>query len=292
MKQLFFRLLTTLSFSALLSGAGPTIDKTKLEGYLRYAEGFMDNVHFKIDDPTPSPIPNFYRVLVHLSTESGAKLDETYYLTLDGKEIVKGSIWDLAKSPFSDKLAQIPDTGYAYGPLDAKVKLVIFSDFECPYCREYAKTVRENVAKKYPRDVRVVFEDFPLEQIHPWAKAAAEASHCIGDQNADVFWDFHDWIFEHATDIKPDTLKPKILAWAADKKLDTSKLESCMDSHSKADLVIASEQRGRELGVQQTPTSFANGREVPAALPWKDLDKVIQMELKRAEETTTPVGTK
>ena len=231
MKQLFFRVAMTLGVCALMSAAGPTIDKAKLEAYLRYAEGFMDNVHFKIDDPTPSPIPNFYRVLVHLSTDSGAKLDETYYLTPDGKEIVKGAVWDLTKSPFSDKLAQIPDTGYAYGPADAKVKLVIFSDFECPYCREYAKTVR-------------------------------------------------------------DTLKAKILAWAAEKKLDTSKLESCMDSHSKADLVTVSEQRGRELGVQQTPTSFANGREVPAALPWKDLDKVIQMELKRAEETATPVGTK
>ena len=140
-----------------------------------------------------------------------------------------------------------------------------------------------------------MFEDFPLEAIHPWARAAAEASHCIGDQNAgpnaDVFWEFHDWIFGHATEIKPDNLKAKILAWAAEKKLDTGKLQSCMDTHAEAALVSQSERRGRELMVQQTPTAFANGREIPSALPWKDLDAVIQIELKRANEMASPIGT-
>jgi protein-disulfide isomerase len=265
-------------------GAPPAIDKTKLQAYLRYAEGFMDNVHFVIDDPVPSPIPNFYRLLVHLSTDNGAKLDRVYYLTADGKEILNGTVWDLSKSPFADKLSRIPDTGYAFGPPDAKVKLVVFSDFECPYCREFARTVRQNIPKKYPNDVRVIFEDFPLEAIHPWARMAAEASHCIGDQNVSDFWDYHDWIFDHATEIKPDNVKAKILAWAAEKKLDSAKLESCLDSHAEAALVSESETRGRALGVEQTPTSFSNGRQIPAALSWKDLDTVIQMELKRANE--------
>jgi len=280
--------LLILSLMAL--GAPPAIDKAKLQAYLRYAEGFMDNVHFVIDDPVPSPIPNFYRLLVHLSTDRGAKLDRVYYMTADGKEILNGTVWDLSKSPFADKLSQIPDTGYAFGPPDAKVKLVIFSDFECPYCREFAKTVRENIPKKYPNDVRVIFEDFPIEAIHPWARTAAEASHCIGDQNAADFWDYHDWIFEHATEIKVDNVRAKILAWAADKKLDTAKLENCLDTHKEAALVTASETAGRALGVEQTPTSFSNGRQIPAALPWKDLDIVIQMELKRAAETPATPG--
>jgi len=282
--RIFCRLAGALLLSVSLLGAAPVVDKTKLESYLRYAEGFMDNVHFRIEDPVASPIPNFYRLVVHLSTDSGAKLDRVYYMTADGKEILNGTLWDLNKSPFADKLSQIPDSGYAFGPPDAKVKLVIFSDFECPYCREFAKTVRENIPKKYPKDVRVVFEDFPLEPIHPWARTAAEASHCIGDQNADLFWEYHDWIFANATEIKPDNVKAKILAWATEHKLDAAKLESCLDTHAESALVSQSEARGRALGVEQTPTSFANGRQIPAALPWKDLDIVIQMELKRASE--------
>jgi protein-disulfide isomerase len=279
-----------LMMAAMMRGAAPSIDKTKLEAYLRYAEGYLDNVHFTIEDPVASSVPNFYRVAVHLSTENGAKLDRVYLMTQDGREIVNGTVWDLSQSPFAEKLAEMPQSGYAFGPADAKVKLVIFSDFECPYCREFAKTVRENIPKKYPKDVRVVFEDFPLEPIHPWARAAAEASHCVGDQNADAFWAYHDWIFEHATEIKADTLKAKILAWAGAEKLDVPKLESCMDTHAEAGVVSQSEKRGRELMVQQTPTAFVNGREVPAALPWKDLDSVIQIELRRASGTATPMA--
>ena len=103
------------------------------------------------------------------------------------------------------------------------MKLVIFSDFECPYCREFAKTVRDNIPKQYPKDVRVVFEDFPLDSIHPWARAAAEDSHCVGSQSVDAFWAYHDWIFAHATEIKADNLRDKVLAWAKDQKLDTAK---------------------------------------------------------------------
>ena len=135
--------------------------------------------------------------------------------------------------------------------------------------------------------MRVIFEDYPLEAIHPWARAAAEASHCIGDPNVENFWAFHDWIFEHAAEIKNNELEAKVIAWAADQKLDVASLKSCLDTHEKAAVVSASEARARELMIQQTPTSFANGREIPAALPWKDLDAVIQIELKRLA-TATP----
>jgi protein-disulfide isomerase len=286
----FYAFAVSLVLGALCYGAGPAIDKGKLERYLRYAEGFQANVRFAIEDPVPSSLPNFYKVSVHLSTDSGAKLDRVYFITPDGREIVNGAIWDLSKSPFAENLTKLPVGGYAFGPADAKVQLVIFSDFECPYCREFAKTVRDNIPKKYPNDVRVVFEDFPLEQIHPWARAAAEASHCIGDQGTDVFWAYHDWIFEHSGEIKPENVKDKILAWADDHKLDTAKLKACMESHAAAEIVSQSERTGKALQVQQTPTSFANGREIPAALPWKDLDAVIQIELKRAAETATPVA--
>lgn len=280
--------LTVSLFAGLALAAAPSVDKTKLEAYLRYAEGFTANVHFVIDDPTPSVFADFCRVGVHLTTDSGAKLDKVYLMTLDGKQIVNGSIWDLGKSPFADTLAHIPSTGYSFGPADAKVQLVIFSDFECPYCREFAKTVRENIPKKYPNEVRVVFEDFPLDALHPWARAAAEASHCIGDQKPDTFWTYHDWIFAHATEIKSDNLKEKILSWAKEQSLDTEKLQSCMDSHADAALVKQSEAAGKALGVEQTPTSFANGRPVPGALPWANLQSVIELELKRPN-TLEPV---
>jgi protein-disulfide isomerase len=277
--RMVFGFLAGLATALLAVGAAPAIDKAKLAAYIRYAEGFMADVHFVIDDPAPSSFPNFYRVNVHLSTDAGAKLDRVYYMTEDGKEIVNGTLWNLSKSPFAETLDHLPDNGYAFGPADAKVKLVIFSDFECPYCREFAKTVRENIPKKYPKDVRVVFEDFPLESIHPWARAAAEASHCVGSQSVDAFWAYHDWIFAHAADIKPETLRDKVLAWAKDQKLDTDKLAACMDSHVQAGAVEQAENAGKALQVVQTPTAFMNGRAIPGAMKWDGLESVIKLEL-------------
>ena len=82
--------------------------------------------------------------------------------------------------------------------------LVVFSDFECPNCKEEAKTLRERLPAAYPKDVRLYFKDFPLEQIHPWAKAAAMAGQCVFRENPAGFWQFHDWIYEHQAEITPD----------------------------------------------------------------------------------------
>ena len=284
---LFFAALTIAA--SPYAAAAPVVDKTKLEAYLRYAEGFMSNVHFTFDEPVASAIPNFYRVAVHLTTDTGAKLDRLYFMTLDGQQIVNGSLWDLSKSPFAETLAHLPNNGYSFGPAEAKVQLVIFSDFQCPYCREFAKTVRENIPKTYPNDVHVIFEDYPLDTIHPWARAAAEASHCVGDQSLDAFWAYHDWIFAHGADIKPDSLRDKIVAWAKEEKLDGTKLQTCMDSHSSAKAVKQAEAAGKGLQVEQTPTAFANGRLIPGALPWASLDSVIQLELKRPSNLASPV---
>jgi protein-disulfide isomerase len=270
--------------------AGPTLDKAKLEAYLRYAEGFVSNVRFAIDDPVATPFAGFYQVNVHLTIDNGGKLDRTYFLTADGKQLVGGPIWNLNQSPFAENLAHLPSDGYSFGPPDAKVRLVIFSDFQCPYCREFAKTVRDNIPQKYANDVRVTFEDFPLDAIHPWARAAAEASRCVGIQNADAFWTYHDWIFAHATEIRPENLREKVLAWAKDQKLDDTKLASCIDTHATAAEVKKAEESAKALKVLQTPTTFVDGRMIPGALPWNvpnapgtGLDSVIQLELKRPD---------
>ena len=279
-----FQLVASVILSALLlhaAGPAPVLNKPQLEKYLRYAEGFTASVHFLIDDPTSSPFPNYYRVVVHLTTDAGARLDRVYYVTPDGQKLINGSIWDLQMSPFTESLSHMPDGGYSFGPANAKVKIVIFSDFECPFCKEFAKTIRGNLAQKYPGEVRVVFENFPIDSLHPWARAAAEASHCIGDQNPAAFWSFHDWIFSHQEEVKKDNLRAKVLAFAKDQNLDSSKIESCIDQRSDKAAVDNEVAAGKQLQVQQTPTVFINGRTVPGALPWPSLDSVIQLELNR-----------
>ena len=278
--------------------AAPKLDKPKLESYLRYIEGYTAAVKIVIDDPTPSAYSGYSRVMVHLSMDTRHVGDRLYYVSADGERFFSGLLWDINDNPFLDTLEHLPANGPSFGPANAKVILVVFSDFECPYCREFASTVRANIPKKYPNDVRVVFEDFPIASIHPWAEVAAEDAHCLSDQNTTAFWAFHDWIFEHQGEVNdvfehqkatfPAYLRDKIVAIAKQQNLETRKLATCIDTHAGAQAVAETVKAGWELQIQQTPTSFINGRMLPGAQPWTNLDAVIQLELNRPKEIPGP----
>jgi protein-disulfide isomerase len=258
------------------------LDKPKLEAYLRYLELWVPDVNVKIDDPKPlSGMPGFSVVSVHLSYKA-ASVDETYYVSNDGKKVFKGDIYDLAKSPFQeemDKLNTDRQPSYNGGP-DTKVKLLVFGDFECPYCKAEAGTLRQQVPASFPGKVQVFFMDFPLDSIHPWARPAAIAGRCVLRQSSDSFWKFHDWIYDIQTDVTPDNFNSKLMEWAAKNSVDTVQLGRCIDSKATEDEVNHTVAMGRELGVDATPTLYLNGRKlVDNMAQWQTLQQLITLEL-------------
>ena len=286
--------LAALLFRGLMPAAEatpPKLDKPKLEAYIRYAEAFTSDVQFSIDDPIPSAYPGYLRVVAHL-TKGQNRLDRVYYVTPDGQRFINGAIWNLKDSPFLDTLDHLPTDGPSFGPATAKVTIVVFSDFECPYCRQLAKTLRDNVPQKYPNDLRVIFKDFPIESIHPWARAAAEAAHCIADQKIPAFWAFHDWIFEHQQEVNPGNLREKVLDFGKTNGLDPEKLAACVDSHAPATLVAQSLRAGQALQIEQTPTMFINGRIVGGAISLEQLQSLIDIELHRSANVPGPPAEK
>jgi len=272
---------------AAADAAPPKLDKPKLEAYIRYAEAFNSDVQFSIDDPIPSAYKGYFRVVAHL-TKGQNRLDRVYYVTPDGQHFVNGTIWDLSDSPFLDTLEHLPTDGPSFGPTTAKVIIVVFSDFECPYCRQLAKTLRDNIPQKFPNDVRVIFKDYPIESIHPWARAAAEASHCIADQKIPAFWAFHDWIFEHQQEVNQTNLREKTLAFAKENGLDAAKIANCIDTHATAAIVDQSLKAGQGLQIEQTPTLFIDGRTVGGAISWEQMQSLIDLELKRPASVPGP----
>ncbi|MBV9613037.1 MAG: DsbA family protein [Acidobacteriaceae bacterium] len=290
-------LSATLLFAGLAAAyadpVAPKIDKQKLEAYLRYAEGVASDVQFQVDDPAPSAYPGFYQLSVHM-TRGTQKQDKRYYVSQDGQRIVNGTFWSLNESPFSDALAHLTTDGPSFGVSDAKVTVVVFSDFQCPYCREFAKSIRTNIPQKYPKDVRVVEKNFPIDSIHPWARAAAEAGACMAEQSTGAFWAYHDWMFDHQSavntqfqDKKSDFtnyLKETAAALAQEQKVDAQKVRSCIDTHASAAEVAKDMAEGDKLMIGSTPTFYINGRPVPGAIPWASLDSLIQMELNRPKE--------
>lgn len=285
---LAFALSVQFGWSADAPPAGTQIDKTQLEHYIRYAEGILPGVKMTVGELSPTASPELLAVPVVLTL--GDQIEtHTYYVTADGKEIVGGKLWYLNQSPFADVLKQLPTNGPAFGPANAPVTVVVFSDFECPYCRQLARTIRDNIPKTYPTQVRVVFQDFPLQRIHPWAYEMAEAARCVWDgKNDGDFWALHDWVFEHQGEFTPDNVKPKVSEYAKEHHLDSARIASCMDAHASKPAIDQSVALATRLGLDQTPVVFVNGRMLAGAQKWDTLDAVIKLDLARNQESSEP----
>lgn len=166
-------------------------------------------------------------------------------------------------------------TGPSKGPDDAKVTIVEFSDFECPFCSRVNPTVQQ-VMDAYPGQVKVVFRHFPLS-FHPNAQKAGEASMCAHDQGK--FWEMHDVLFENQKALDVQSLKNH----AKGLGLDTAAFDSCLDSGKHAATVRADMAAGEAAGVSGTPAFFVNGVPLSGAVPFEQFKTVIDDELAQAK---------
>ncbi len=266
------------------------LHKSTLEAYLRHLYVWGPTIQVEIGEPRPSRrLPGFLEVQVRASA-GGASQEELFYVSRDGSKILKGLVFDVARHPFHEEMARLAtQSDPAFGPPHAPVTLVLFSDFQCGYCREEALLLRKNVPASFPEEVRVVFKDFPLESIHLWAKAAAVAGRCIFRQSAALFWDYHDWIYQHQAEITPENLKSKVMefARAREKQMDLLQLQKCVDTGATEAEVNRTVAEGRALQVHSTPTLFVNGRRLVGQMAWNQLRQIIEYEIgyMRAAET-------
>ena len=166
----------------------------------------------------------------------------------------------------------------SFGPADAPVTIVEFGDFECPSCRAEAPLLRELIPEFFPNKVRIVFKDYPLESIHPWARAASIAGRCVFRQNPQAFWKFYDWDYQNQDDITVENLKTKVLGWAVGNGISSAQLESCMDGKATDAEVTQNISEGRAAGVRGTPTLFVNGVK-SASMQIPGLQQMIESEL-------------
>jgi protein-disulfide isomerase len=138
------------------------------------------------------------------------------------------------------------------GEATAKLTMVEFSDFQCPFCGRYANQTMSQVLDTYVKTgrVRYVFRNFPLEQLHPNAEKAAEAANCAGEQNK--FWEAHDRFFKNQSALD----SKEMLGHATVLGLDVPKFQQCLDSGKYTAKVKADEAEGQKFGVKGTPTFF------------------------------------
>jgi protein-disulfide isomerase len=221
---------------------------------------------------------DLYVMNITIRSTSGQTQDALLYMNEEGTLLFPSaiSITETTNVTEQPEISEISTEGQpTIGPEDAKVTIIEFSDFQCPYC-EKGYTTMEQILEKYPNDVKLVFINFPLS-FHEYAQKAAEAGECANAQGK--FEEYYNKLFENQDALTMDDLKQ----YASDLDLDTEVFNTCLDSGEMADTVKGDAALGEENGVTGTPAFFINGQMLVGARPIADFEIIIDAEL--AEET-------
>jgi len=170
---------------------------------------------------------------------------------------------------------EVAALGASLGPDSAPVTIIEFSDFQCPFCARSAPLPRQLV-ERYPGQVRVVYRHFPIDSIHPRARAAAEASACAHEQGR--FWEYHDALFANARALEDADLE----RYAGGLSLDLGAFRACVAEGRYREAVERDLADGRSAGVSGTPSFFVNGRLLGGAQPLEAFGPLIEGELSSA----------
>jgi len=155
---------------------------------------------------------------------------------------------------------------------NATVHVAEFADLQCPACRGAHETIVKPLIAKYGKKIRYDFMHFPLQTLHRYALEAAQASECAADQGK--FWEFVDIDYTNQDELNSETLK----RWAKDLGLATDLFDRCLDSGIKRKAILDEYNKGKDAGVNGTPTFFVNGQRVESGLT--ELSTAIDAALK------------
>jgi protein-disulfide isomerase len=165
------------------------------------------------------------------------------------------------------------------GPADAKVTIVEYSDYQCPFCARAWETLEKEVLPAYGDRVRFVFKNLPLKEIHPWAEGAALASECALRQGNDHFWTIYNGFFTQQKDITPANVADKAVAMAEGTGMDAAALRTCIEKQEALDAVQADLAEATEIGVTSTPTFIINGKRVSGAQTFESFKAILDQQL-------------
>jgi protein-disulfide isomerase len=247
------------------SAAAATPTQKNVEAFLRHYFALGPEVQITVGEPKEVGTSGLLETPIEVKTPEGAE-NVKMYLSKDGRYLIRGEMSDITSDPLAETSAKIQTAGAAVlGDPSAPIILVEFSDFECPVCRSFHDVLR-GLLPNYPQ-VKVIFKDYPIESLHPWARTAALAGRCAYQQDPKAFWKMYDQIYDNQDIISAANAWDKMLDFAGKSGLNQDVLKACMSSPQAAAEIDASLANGNLLEVRSTPTVFVNGRRVVGADP-------------------------
>lgn len=263
-----------------------TSHRIKTEIRSRY--NVSSQVDISLSDPKTGTVPGYDDVVVtfHGATKS-TSFD--FLISKDRKTLAHLEKIDISQ----DLMSKIDTKGRPIrGGDKAKVTIVNYDDFECPYCARMHEQLFPDLTQRYGDRIKVIYKDFPLLEIHPWAMHAAIDANCLADQNGSAYWDYADYVHANRNTISGKSqqeafanLDNAATSQANKYHLDVSKAEACFKKQDES-AVRVSIAEGDKLGIDSTPTLFVNGERVSGVIPEDQLHAIVDRAL---AETGQPV---
>jgi protein-disulfide isomerase len=270
--------------------SAPSPDTAKaIERQVRSYYKLPPDVTVSIGPVKPSDFNNYDSV--KLTFTKGTRKDEyDFLLSKDSKTLIKLTKLDLTKDPNAEVMKKMDVKGRpTRGNKDAKVVIVNYDDFECPFCSRMHQTLFPQIFKEYGDRVLFIYKDYPLAEIHPWATHAAVDANCLAAQNNDAYWDFADYLHANQNivngaqghDAQLALIDRAALLQGQQRNLDLARLQACVKAQDES-AIKSSLHEGDSVGVTATPTIFVNGEEMDGALPIAELRAVLDRALTQA----------
>jgi len=282
-------LLILICLGCVAQTAPPDLSR-KIEHQVRAFYSLPPEVKVTVGAITSaSEVPGYDSVSVKLDQE-GKQKDYTFLLSRDRNTMLRVTKFDLSKDAYADLMSKIDLNGRPWrGAKGAKVVVVNFDDFECPFCSRMHQTLFPEILKDYGDRVTFFYKDYPLAEIHPWAIHAAVNAGCLAAQNADAYWDFADYIHANKQVVdnernpagRLDAVDKMALLQGQRHNVDLAKLQSCLKAQNE-DAVRASMKEADSLGVNATPTLFINGQKIDGAVPIDEVRAALDAALRDA----------
>jgi protein-disulfide isomerase len=270
--------------------AAPPDQAMRIERQVRSYYSIPAAVKITVGPLRTSEFVGYDALTVHMdSPEKKAEYD--FLLSKDGKTLLRMTKLDLTKDPYAENVKKISVGDRPIrGKKDAKVVVVNYDDFQCPFCSRMHQTLFPEILKEYGDRVEFVYKDYPLAEIHPWAMHAAVDANCLAAQNSDAYWELADYLHANQREVSAAGQTRDLQFAALDRmttlqgqkhEVDQTKLQSCIKAQND-DAIKASLREGDTLGVNATPTIFVNGQEIDGVVSAAEFRTVLDAALQQA----------
>ena len=249
-----------------------------VDAYLKALLGYDANRIWRVEGIQTTEAPGVSRVIVYVSDRSANAKVQTavFFVTPDGKHaIADQAVTPFGEKPFSEKRAKLMEkaNGPYIGAASKDLELVEFADLQCPHCKD-AQATMKRLAEDFPK-ARIVYESFPLVDIHPYAFKAAAYGACVAKKSNDAFFAYTEAVYATQGALTEDAGDATLKAAVTKAGADPAAVTACAAADTTKAEVEGSSKLATELGVNETPTLMVNGRPLPLGIPYETLKSII-----------------